>query len=86
MTTSGIESIPHGITHYLKGTINNFKSDFEKMDTEIPYEEGYHTAYSINFVNYFLEQTFENRAIWKNYKINKDKFQTSIFKFRLIDL
>ena len=56
------------------------------MDTELPYEEGYHTAYSINFVNYFLEQTFENRAIWKNYKINKDKFQTSIFKFRLIDL
>jgi hypothetical protein len=26
MTTSGIESLPHGIAHYLKGTINNFKN------------------------------------------------------------
>lgn len=38
MTTAGVDAIPHGIAHYLKGTINNFQSPQLTQKILFPYE------------------------------------------------
>jgi hypothetical protein len=87
MTTSGIKSIPHGISHTLKATIKNFELTPNNNDVKAaPYEDGFHTLFSLNFLDYFMRYNTQKNPDWVKFKINQNNFKTSIFKFRLVDL
>lgn len=84
MTTAGVDTIPHGIAHHLKATINNFQSSAKR--SVVPYEEGYHSLFTVDFFNYFIRYNTQKNPSWLNFKISNKNFPTSFFKFRLVDL
>jgi hypothetical protein len=86
MRTAKVQDIEHGIAHSMKGSIRGFNSHSCSPMVKTPSNEGYHTLLTIEFVKNFLSFNIERNSNWKNYRVDRSRFQNPAFGFRLLDL
>jgi len=88
MSTAKIENIEHGVANWMRGTIKNYNSPHASplAVSRLHADSDYHTLYSVGFIKNFISYNIDQNKGWKGYYVDRKRFNSREFAFRLVDL
>ena len=73
----------------MRGTIKNYNfpyATYPEAATQLYAGSDYHTLFSIGFIKNFISYNIDQNKDWKGYYVDRKRFPSRQFGFRLVDL